>query len=85
MRDCGLADLLPSTSLPVSRLSQTVWVELSAGSMVLAPMVGDDFIQWRPPTGDETTSLGVIDFSICPREVAWHASTARPLNSEPEQ
>ena len=31
----------------------------------MTPHVGDDFIQWRPPTGDETTS-GVVDFSICP-------------------
>ena len=58
LRECGLADLLPS-------LTETVWVGLSAGSMVLTPTVGDDFIQWRPPNGDETT-LGVVDFSICP-------------------
>jgi dipeptidase E len=32
-------------------------------------MVGDDFIQWRPPIGDETT-LGVVDFSICPHLAA---------------
>ncbi|HSO03691.1 MAG TPA: Type 1 glutamine amidotransferase-like domain-containing protein, partial [Candidatus Limnocylindrales bacterium] len=42
-----------------------VWVGLSAGSMVLTPAVGDDFIQWRPPNGDDTT-LGVVGFSICP-------------------
>lgn len=58
MRESGLAELLPS-------LAHTVWVGLSAGSMVTTPTVGDDFIQWRPPTGDETT-LGVVDFSICP-------------------
>lgn len=62
MRESGLADLLPS-------LSETVWVGLSAGSMVMTPRVGDDFIQWRPPTGDETT-LGVVDFSICPHLAA---------------
>jgi dipeptidase E len=33
--------------------------------MVMTPCVGDDFIQWRPPTGDDTT-LGIVDFSICP-------------------
>ena len=27
--------------------------------------VGDDFIQWRPPSGDIST-LGLVDFSICP-------------------
>jgi dipeptidase E len=58
MRQSGLADLLPT-------LSETVWVGLSAGSMVLTPEVGEDFIQWRPPGGDETT-LGLVDFSICP-------------------
>jgi dipeptidase E len=58
MRQSGLADLLAS-------LSETVWVGLSAGSMVLTPRIGEDFVQWRPPTGDDTT-LGVVDFSICP-------------------
>ncbi|HEY7017890.1 MAG TPA: Type 1 glutamine amidotransferase-like domain-containing protein [Gaiellaceae bacterium] len=58
MRQSGLADLLPS-------LSETVWVGLSAGSMVMTPRIGEDFVQWRPPTGDDST-LGVVDFSICP-------------------
>jgi dipeptidase E len=58
MRQSGLADLLPS-------LQNTVWVGLSAGSMVMTPRIGEDFVQWRPPTGDDTT-LGIVDFSICP-------------------
>ncbi len=58
MRESGLADLLPS-------LGETVWVGLSAGSMVMTPRIGEDFVQWRPPTGDDST-LGVVDFSICP-------------------
>ena len=58
MRQSGLADLLPS-------LTETVWVGLSAGSMVMTPEVGDDFIQWRPPSGDDRT-LGIVDFSIFP-------------------
>ena len=62
MRESGLVDLLPS-------LSETVWVGLSAGSMVMTPVVGDDFIQWRPPSGDATT-LGLVDFSICPHLAA---------------
>jgi dipeptidase E len=58
MRQSGLADLLPS-------LLETVWVGLSAGSMVMTPRIGEDFVQWKPPTaGDET--LGVVDFSIFP-------------------
>lgn len=58
MRQSGLADLLPS-------LEETVWVGLSAGSMVMTPEVGEGFIQWRPPGGDVTT-LGLVDFSLCP-------------------
>jgi dipeptidase E len=58
MRESGLADLLPS-------LSKTVWVGLSAGSMVMTPTIGEDFVQWRPPAGDDST-LGIVDFSICP-------------------
>ncbi|MDX6302908.1 MAG: dipeptidase [Nocardioidaceae bacterium] len=58
MRESGLADLLPE-------LTETVWVGLSAGSMVMTPTIGEDFTQWRPPTGDLST-LGIVDFSICP-------------------
>ena len=58
MRESGLADLLPS-------LTDTVWVGLSAGSMVMTPRIGEDFVQWRPPTGDDS-ALGIVDFSICP-------------------
>ncbi len=58
MRRSGLADLILS-------LHDVVWVGLSAGSMVMTPAVGDDFIQWSPPDGDDST-LGIVDFSICP-------------------
>jgi dipeptidase E len=58
MRQCGLADLLPS-------LHETVWVGLSAGSMVMTPRIGEDFVGWKPPTGSDST-LGIVDFSICP-------------------
>ena|SRR5690242_13170224 len=58
MRESGLADLLPS-------LPDTVYVGFSAGSMVLTPRIGEDFVGWKPPTGDDTT-LGVVDFSIFP-------------------
>jgi dipeptidase E len=58
MRQSGLADLLPS-------LADTVWVGLSAGSMVMTPRIGEDFVGWKSPTGDDTT-LGIVDFSICP-------------------
>ena len=58
MRQSGLADLLPS-------LCETVWVGLSAGSMVMTPRIGEDFVQWKPPSGGDAT-LGVVDFSIFP-------------------
>jgi dipeptidase E len=58
MRQSGLADLLPS-------LREAVYVGFSAGSMVLAPRIGEDFVQWKPPTGGDRT-LGIVDFSIFP-------------------
>jgi dipeptidase E len=58
MQQSGLADLLPS-------LTDTVWVGLSAGSMVMTPRIGDAFVEWRPPTGGDRT-LGLVEFSICP-------------------
>ncbi len=58
MRQSGLADLLPS-------LRKTVWVGLSAGSMVMTPRVGEDFVAWRPPAGGDS-ALGMVDFSIFP-------------------
>jgi dipeptidase E len=58
MRQSGLADLLPS-------LRETVWVGLSAGSMVMTPRIGEDFVGWKPRTGSDST-LGIVDFSIFP-------------------
>ncbi|MFF9179246.1 Type 1 glutamine amidotransferase-like domain-containing protein [Streptomyces sp. NPDC014793] len=58
MRASGLADLLPS-------LPDTVYVGLSAGSMVMTPRIGEEFVGWKPPAGGDDT-LGVVDFSIFP-------------------
>jgi dipeptidase E len=58
MRQSGLADLLPS-------LPDMVWVGVSAGSMVMTPRIGADFVSWTPPNGTDGT-LGVVDFSIFP-------------------
>ena len=58
MRQSGLADLLPS-------LRETVYVGVSAGSMVMAPKVGEDFVRWNPPTGSDR-ALGMVDFSLFP-------------------
>ncbi|ULH13998.1 Type 1 glutamine amidotransferase-like domain-containing protein (plasmid) [Deinococcus sp. KNUC1210] len=57
MRESGLADLLPS-------LSETVWVGVSAGSMVMTPRIGEAFVNWSSAPDDRT--LGVVDFSIFP-------------------
>jgi dipeptidase E len=57
MRESGLADLLPS-------LNKTVWVGVSAGSMVMTPRIGDAFVGWPAATDDHT--LGVVNFSIFP-------------------
>jgi len=58
MRQSGLADLLPS-------LRQAVYVGVSAGSMVMAPHVGEEFVGWKPPTGGDR-ALGMVDFSLFP-------------------
>ncbi|MBW3111506.1 Type 1 glutamine amidotransferase-like domain-containing protein [Bacillus sp. MCCB 382] len=57
MRQSGLADLLPSLD--------AVYVGMSAGSMVMAPAVGEDFVGWNPPNGGDA-ALGMVDFSIFP-------------------
>ena len=59
MQESGLADLLPS-------LPDTVWVGLSAGSMVMAPCVGEEFVGWTQPDGLGDRTLGIVDFAIFP-------------------
>jgi len=59
MRQSGLADLLPSLR------PEAVYVGLSAGSMVLAPLIGDAFVRWKPPT-DDVRTLGMVDFAMFP-------------------
>jgi dipeptidase E len=58
MRQSGLADLLPA-------LHDMVWVGVSAGSMVMTPRIGEEFVGWKSPTGDDKT-LGIVDFAIFP-------------------
>lgn len=58
MQQSGLAKLLPS-------LRETVYVGLSAGSMVMAPNIGEYFVGWKPPTGGDET-LGLVDFAMFP-------------------
>jgi dipeptidase E len=46
-------------------------VGLSAGSMVMTPRIGEEFVGWPPPSGDDRT-LGIVDFSICPHLAPDH-------------
>ncbi|WP_144704361.1 Type 1 glutamine amidotransferase-like domain-containing protein [Fictibacillus phosphorivorans] len=57
MQQSGLAELLPSL--------RAVYVGMSAGSMVMAPKIGEFFIGWTPPSGEDQ-ALGFVDFSIFP-------------------
>ena len=66
MRESGLADLLPS-------LPDTVWVGVSAGSMVMTPRIGEYFVEWSSAPDDHT--LGVVDFSIFPHLDAFPQNT----------
>lgn len=58
MRESGLAGFLPSFG--------GVYVGMSAGSMVMTPRIGKEFVGWTPPSGDDDTTLGLVDFSIYP-------------------
>lgn len=65
MRESGLADLLPSLD--------SVWVGVSAGSMVMTPRIGDLFVEWADAPDDRT--LGLVDFSIFPHLDAFPSNT----------
>jgi len=66
IRESGLVDLLPS-------LTDTVWVGVSAGSMVMTPRIGDAFVEW--PSAPDDRTLGVVDFSIFPHLDVFPQST----------
>ena len=71
MRESGLMDLLPS-------LTDTVWVGVSAGSMVMTPRIGTDFVRW--PSAPDDRALGVVDFAIFPHLNAFPTNT--PADAE---
>jgi dipeptidase E len=58
MQQSGLAELLPS-------LRRTVYVGVSAGSLVMGPKVGEQFVYGNPLTGGDR-ALGMVDFSMFP-------------------
>jgi dipeptidase E len=58
MEQSGFAELLPT-------LTNTVYVGLSAGSMVMSPRIGEDSVKWQSPAGNDKT-LGLVDFAMFP-------------------
>ena len=66
LRQSGMADHLPS-------LTDTTWVGVSAGSMVMAPRIGSDFVKWPAAVDDRT--LGLVDFAIFPHLNAFPTNT----------
>ncbi|MBB5365853.1 Type 1 glutamine amidotransferase-like domain-containing protein [Deinococcus humi] len=58
MRESGLADLLPS-------LRETVYVGISAGSMVTAPVFGETYDDPKRPFVIDQ-GLGLVDFALLP-------------------
>lgn len=57
LKESGLADMLPNL--------KAVWVGLSAGSMVMTPRTGRNFINWPEPRANDEM-LGLVDFAIFP-------------------
>ena len=66
MRESRLADV-------VSSLPDTVWVGVSAGSMVMTPGIGAYFVEW--PSAPDDRTLGVVDFAIFPHLNAFPENT----------
>jgi dipeptidase E len=66
MRESGLTDLLPS-------LTDLVWVGVSAGSMVMTPRIGADFVKW--PSAPDDRTLGVVDFCMFPHLDVFPSNT----------
>ena len=58
MKTSGVADFLPN-------LRDLVYVGLSAGSMIMTPRIGPEFVDWKQPSGNDET-LGFVNFSIFP-------------------
>jgi dipeptidase E len=59
IQQSGLVDLLPS-------LHETVWVGVSAGSLVMGPGVGQEFVYGGPSATGADRALGLVDFAMFP-------------------
>ena len=53
------------TDAALSRLAAAGYTLGILSNMVMTPRIGEDFVQWKPPTGGDET-LGMVDFSIFP-------------------
>ncbi len=74
LRESGLAEVLPS-------LTSTVWVGISAGSMVLTPRIGREFVAWSGAADDRT--LGLVDFALFPHLDAFPENSRRTPSGGP--
>lgn len=57
MKQSGFTELIPSLN--------AVYVGLSAGSMVITPKIGEEFVGWVSPEKNDLT-LNLVNFSIFP-------------------
>lgn len=57
IRESGLMELIADQDI--------LWVGLSAGSVVMAPRIGRNFVHW-PEEGANDVGLGIINFAIFP-------------------
>lgn len=57
MKQSGFAELLPNLN--------ALYIGLSAGSMVITPRIGEEFVGWVSPENNDLT-LNLVNFSIFP-------------------
>ena len=69
MRESGLADLLPDLD--------TVWAGLSAGSMVMTPRIGEDFVSRARHHDDAADRRGLRGVAGLRTTGRWASSTSR--------
>ncbi len=76
MRESGLAELLPS-------LADTVWVGVSAGSMVMTPRIGAEFVAWPQAPVDRTGLPSQPVIRVIRHEPARVEPASTNLRSDP--
>ncbi|MCB1644628.1 MAG: Type 1 glutamine amidotransferase-like domain-containing protein [Pseudomonadales bacterium] len=59
MRESGFAEVLRN-------MDHLLWIGLSAGSMVMTPRLGEEFVSPNPLITGDDSGLGWVDFSIFP-------------------